>query len=291
MSIVCKICGNQKKFKIVYSGKIRDGKFGSYIDNQEILRCPICGTQFLNSSVLNINYNTEEYRNLVEESYSENSYYNSHDEEQIYNIEVINLKNVRNKSIVDIGCGAGSFLDAIKGFATKIVAVEPFKYYRNILELKGYKVFGYASNVTMNNQFDIATSFAVIEHVESPLDFLKDIQKLVKKGGQIIISTPNTDDFQLELLGDEYKSFYYRKVHKFYFNKESLTYLSKKIGFKGVEFIYKHKYDMSNLIFWLKDKEPTGLKKTNLLKNLDILLKENLESNGQSNFLYAKFYV
>lgn len=285
----CKIC-NSNDLVLIYKGKIRNGRFGNYINKQNIYKCQNCKTQSYNGTL--INYETSEYREMIQNNPGEDEYYKQHDNEQLYNIEVLGLNNLRNKTIADVGCGAGSFLDMLVGITKKQIAIEPFKNYQKVLKKKGYSIYDYASNVQAEiGKIDIATSFAVIEHLDDPLTFLLDIKKLIKKGGYILISTPNVDDFQLELIGDDYKSFYYRSVHKWYFNKESISYISKKLGFKKVEFIYKHKYDFSNLLFWLKDKKPTGIAKTSALHQLSTQLVNIVEDNGSANFIYAKLYI
>ena len=57
-----------------------------------------------------------------------------------------------------------------------------------------------------------------------------------KKQGEFLMccNTPVSDvALELELIGDEYKSFYYRSVHKWYFNQASLSYISEKLGFQN----------------------------------------------------------
>lgn len=285
----CEIC-NSGDIAIEYNGKIRYGKFGDYIENSNIYVCKNCGVKFYNSG--EIDYKNDDYRTLVQEDTSAQKYYHNQDDEQIHNLEVVGIHNLRDKVVADIGCGAGSFLDCIKGVAKDIIAIEPYVEYQKVLNSKGYKVYDYSSSISNDTRIDIATSFAVIEHVDNPVEFLGSIKsKMADKGGVMVISTPNADDFQLELIGDEYKNFYYRYVHKWYFNQQSLKFIADKLGFKKVEFKYVHKYDMSNLIYWLKDKRPTGLSKTEVLSELTLPLKAVVEKNGISNFLYAKFYV
>lgn len=290
MKSVCKCCGSKAGLRTIYEGSIRDGKFKSYKNNQVVLECETCGARFLSESH-NVNYDTDEYRSLVQDKFNEEHYYKEHDKEQLYNLEVLDNENVRGKVVADIGCAAGAFLDNVRGLASDVIAVEPFKYYQEVLKKKGYKVFGYVNDIDENLKVDIATSFAVIEHLDDPIQFVSDIKKIVKKGGIIILSTPNSNDFQLDLIGKEYKEFYYRTVHPFYFNEKSFRYIADVLGFQSIEFIYKHKYDLSNLIYWLKDRNPTGLGKINIFEELDFNFRKILEREKISNFMYVKFTV
>lgn len=286
----CRLC-NSTKVNIIYKGKIRHGQPGNYLPNQLIYECQDCKVQFYDNS--EIDYTQSNYRELIQQNPNESTYYSGHDAEQVYNIDVIGLENLRDIKIADIGCGAGSFLDSVKGFTRDPVAVEPYVDYQNILTKKGYRVYDYTKNIDSDlvGTFDIVTAFAVIEHVEDPLSFLSDLKDITSKDGYVLISTPNTDDWLLNLLGDEYKSFYYRYVHQWYFNASSLTFISKKLGFKKIELIYKQKYDLSNLIIWLRDKKPSGNSKITNLANLNDIYSKTLEDQGLSNYLYVKLYV
>jgi len=290
MNQYCPLC-DCSKISVKYTGKIRYGKFGNYLDNQTIFQCEACEIKYYNNS--DVNYAKSEYRDLVQDDSSELSYYKAHDKEQLHNIEVLGLETLRNKTVADVGCGAGSFLDCIKGVTKDQIAIEPFEYYQKILASKGYKVFDYVHNADdkYERQIDVITSFAVIEHVDNPIRFLEEIKKLVKKHGYILLSTPNADDWLLKLLPNDYASFYYRYVHKWYFNEKSLEKLARKIGFKNIEFKYKQRYDISNLLMWLRDKRPTGLGKVDNLKDIDSTYQTILEKQGISDFLYVKLYV
>jgi len=290
MKMKCKLCESEN-VKIHYKGKIRYGQPGNYLINQCIYQCSNCKVQFYSKSKIDYSKNT--YRALIQKNSDEKTYYAAQDKEQLDNISVLGLEMLRGKVIGDIGCGAGSFLDLVKGYTKEQIAVEPFKDYQKILSKKGYKVYDYAFNIDAQykQRIDIVTSFAVIEHVEDPKLFLNDLKRLVTVDGYILISTPNSDDWLINLLQNDYKSFYYRYVHKWYFNKKSIEYIANELNFKKVEFIYKQKYDISNLLMWLKDKMPTGLGKINTLDELNSSYKGILEKQGLANYLYIKLYV
>mgnify|MGYP001216931556 CR=1 FL=1 len=87
------------------------------------------------------------------------------------------------------------------------------------------------SKLPKNLKFDIVTAFDVIEHVESPVNFLNMIKKYLKKNGIVLIYTPNKNS-----LGFNYLKFYNNLLcpptHLFYFAENSFRYLCKKTNFK-----------------------------------------------------------
>jgi len=285
MQIVkCQICGS-KNTEIEYKGDIRNGRFPNVINDAEIFKCIECEVKFLSN--YNIDYTFKDYRDLVDSDSTKESYYRIHDNDQYSKLSFIELKELRGKKIVDIGCGAGSFLDLIKGFASETFAIEPAKYYHNDLASKNHKVFSSINDLLLisEGQFDYVTSFSVIEHVDDPLDFVLSASKLLKPGGILILSTPNSDDLLLKLMPKDYSSFFYRVVHKWYFNKKSLAFIAKKanLNFKT---IFKHRFGLANLISWCNERRPNCPEPINFTNNFDAQYKSELESKEISDYIY-----
>ncbi len=101
-------------------------------------------------------------------------------------------------------------------------------------------------------------TFQVIEHVENPVKFLQEIFFLLKPGGKLLIATPNRNDVMLKLMPLEFKPFFYRKVHRWYFDTSSLSFTAKKAGFIIKEELQLHTMNMSNMLSWLTIKKPIG---------------------------------
>lgn len=108
------------------------------------------------------------------------------------------LKNLVNKNttILEVGC-MESFLGEIftKEECPKITAFDIAKI--NIK--KGKKKYPYikfliddAQNPKIKGKFDIVFAAEIIEHLENPEKAVKNWIKLLKKGGYLIISTPNS---------------------------------------------------------------------------------------------------
>ncbi|MBK26611.1 MAG: hypothetical protein CME70_21605 [Halobacteriovorax sp.] len=283
----CLVCNS--KTQLIFDKPIRLGKPGTLTpENRKVFQCKKCHVAFLEK--YNIDYESDEYRNLVNKDASPESYYNQHDPEQIERLELIGFENVRNKTVADIGCGSGSFLDLVSTSSSKVLAIEPTSTFKDELTRKGFEHFPYAKDALnkYKSKVDYLTSFAVIEHVDDALEFLKDCFELLSDDGLAVISTPNHDDWLIDFMGDTYKEFYYRNVHKWYFNFESFSFLAKQAGFSKVEAVYRHQYDLSNMLFWLKESKPTGNGKINLFSEINNDYKKVLEKEGISNYVYFK---
>ena len=193
-------------------------------------------------------------------------------------------------NILDFGCGGGSFLDAVKGVSEHTVAVEPFKGYHSSLLQREHEVFS-SSEEALNKyrkKIDIIVSFGVIEHVKDPNQFLQEAYELLVEGGELILETDNKDDFLMNMDLPEFKMFYYRTAHYWYFNEKSLKNLCINSNFRNIEMNYRHGYDLSNVFHWLLDKKPTGLAKTTGISSYsNEAWRLFLEESGQAELLHV----
>ena len=55
----------------------------------------------------------------------------------------------------------------------------------------GYIIEEIIDEANMNESFDYVISFQVIEHIKRDKDFVKEVSRVLRKGGKFIVSTPN----------------------------------------------------------------------------------------------------
>lgn len=286
----CEICST-RDWHIVYRGNVRDGVFGHSQSDATVCRCGDCGADRLDESVCpNIAfYETEAYRKKLQEELTAAGHYAVADELQIFTQQVIWPDSLRGKTVADVGCAGGSFLDHVTGLAAQAVAIEPCSIYHESLKRRGYQVFPYATNAHKDytGRIDLAVSSQVIEHVRNPLAFLEEIRPLLAPGGQLIVSTPNRDDILMELLPDDFRAFFYRVVHRWYFDATSLAELARRAGFEVVETRFVQRYGMANMLAWLRDRRPTGRRRIEAIRPIaDDLWSSYLAQTGRTDCLY-----
>ena len=134
----CKICGSNN-ISEVYNDVIRNGGIGKYTNRPvPMYQCENCGVIWHDVIVEDVNeyYESPEYRASMDEGSDEEVFYVNHDRETLDKFKYTGTEIFRNKTIADIGCGAGAFLDFLKGVATEIIAIEPSAPFRKILEGK-----------------------------------------------------------------------------------------------------------------------------------------------------------
>jgi len=273
---------------VLYHGPVRAGGFGSVTaERRTVWRCVACGTAHLPAA--NVDYESSEYRRLVDGSDLAADFHRLHDAEQAEKLRALGTASLRDTVLVDVGCGAGSFLDLVKGFCRATIGIEPTPSLRAAVEAKGHLAFPYCADVPDEwvGSADVAVAFSLVEHVEDPLALLRDIRRLLKPRGRLLISTPNRRDWLLEVLPEEYAAFFYRVVHLWYFDAEAVERLMRAAGFTDIAVSYHHRFDLSNAILWLRDKRPTGIGKLPVAGGASEVFRGLLESSGRADYLYG----
>src|SRR5262245_14961120 len=224
-SVSCNICGSSNS-EPVYEGRIRAGRFGTLTnENYRVVRCAKCGVDRLDPFPRDLSsYETGAYRQMVDGSSEISDYYRNHDQEIAGRLKLIGSAHLRDKVVMDVGCGAGAFLDIVKGVARATIGIEPQRNLAAALQEKGHKHFSYAADLVAAApaSIDIAVSFQVIEHVAEPQTFLREICACLRPGGQLYLTTPNRDDILMLVGPGTYSQFFYRIAHLWYFDTPSL---------------------------------------------------------------------
>lgn len=113
---------------------------------------------------------------------------------------------------VDVGAGFGIFLEEVerlKCFDT-VIGIEPGPDMASVCTRKGFKVIPMPiEHVSPADvQADMMTTFEVLEHVFSPVNFLRSIAGLLRRGGVTLFTTLTISGFDLQVLWDRSKSIY-----------------------------------------------------------------------------------
>ncbi|MGI9318333.1 MAG: class I SAM-dependent methyltransferase, partial [bacterium] len=231
----CPVC-NSGEVSVHYHGPIRTGSFGSVSESSnQVLACKSCLVQWLDTGGESAEYySSVQYIQEFDGSEDIDNYFSIHDPIQLRHLEWVDTGSIRKKTVADIGCGAGAFLDFVKGIAHQTIGIDLNKVFVERLIANGHKAYQSISKVESEyrQSVDILTAFSMIEHVDDPLSLATELKQLAHADTKLIMSTPNADEFLLDYLPDVYKQFFYRKVHLWYFNERSLTYLLEKAGWK-----------------------------------------------------------
>ena len=103
---------------------------------------------------------------------------------------------------------------------------------RSFVKIKGIKK---NFNEIKNNN-DIVAAFDVLEHVENPVEILKQINKKMKKKGQIFLTFPHSESFKSKILKERWQMVV-PLAHLHFFSGKSTNIMLKRAGFKTVEIV------------------------------------------------------
>lgn len=194
----------------------------------------------------------------------------------------------KGKELLDIGCATGEFLVACKKEGFEVTGVEPSEKARETaLKIHNLKIYDLPALSGFRDQtYDVITMWHVLEHVMDINHRLKQIYRLLKKDGVLIMALPNPESFD----ATHYKSFwaaYDVPRHLFHFNRNSLKMLAHKHGFH-IQQILPMKFD-SFYISLLSEKYKSG--KGSLLRAFYFGLKSNLYAKRNQNNYSSLIYI
>jgi len=288
--LVCPICLCEN-LDTLYYGALRTGTFGKSTSKKAyVYECRECKVKFIENQLDESYYQSVEYREDYNSSLDIESVYAEHDQIDANKLHTIGLENLRDKKIADFGAAAGSFLQLVANVSEFSVAIEPSRHFHEVLKRDNKYVFSYGKDLIKSNiKIDVATSFDVIEHVQDPVAYAKEIYDSLHDNGKLYLKTPNFYDILHELNAEVFDPFNYRTAHLFYFDETSLSTVLKKAGFCEIKVRYLHDYDVSNLLGWMKESRPTGLNKIKTFdKGFNIMYKNYLEQNGLASHLWIE---
>ena len=88
---------------------------------------------------------------------------------------------------------------------------------------------------------------------------------------------------------EEFKKFFYRTAHLYYFDSEVLTSLVNQVGFSKYNISFRHNYDLSNLVLWIKEGKPTGCGYIDLFDDeINALWKMKVEQAGLADLVFLE---
>ncbi len=143
-----------------------------------------------------------------------------------------------NKSLtgklLDVGCGAGTFLAEARSAGFDVVGQEiaPFfvDYCRNVNQLTVHQ--GELETLPLEpNSFDVVTSFDVIEHHHDPQLLVQTMKSLLKPDGLLVVGTHDIGNLFARLYGKRWR--YLQPIgHLTYFSRRTLSRLLQQNGFR-----------------------------------------------------------
>lgn len=143
-------------------------------------------------------------------------------------------KLVSRGTILDYGCGTGSFLSVCKNDKWQAFGIEPDRGARQQAESTGNKVYNSKEELLItdpNIEFEAITMWHVLEHVVDLNETLKQLCHKVKGSGILLIALPNYKSYDASYY-KQYWAAYDVPRHLYHFEKSTIIKLISKYGFE-----------------------------------------------------------
>ena len=234
MSVEIKTCpacsGKSFRLKLVckdYSASLEDFK---------IVSCETCGFVFTNprpnNSDIDRYYESENY---ISHSNNKKGFFNFlyQSVRQItIKKKVSMIRKLGTKSLLDIGCGTGEFLNEAQIKGINVCGIEPSEKARRQCQKNYNLTVSESANLEeyKRDSFDCITMWHVLEHMPDLNKLIKEIHRIIKNKGKLIIGVPNYKSWDAHYYKQHWAAWDV-PIHFWHFSKESIEKIFKKHGF------------------------------------------------------------
>lgn len=146
---------------------------------------------------------------------------------------------LKGKSILDVGCASGYFLEGARKAGLKPQGLELSPKAAAQARARGFKVHvGSLERFKAGAKFDVVHCSHTVEHAKDPEAFLRRLGSLVKPGGRLYVECPNRDLLWVRIwrakfrLRGEFPRLEHAREHTFDFTLPTLTRFHAKAGLK-----------------------------------------------------------
>ncbi len=245
----CNLCGSDD-YTIIYRGKPEDAvdltkvykAAGDDVNTEQIVKCNQCGLLYVNPRIkgdlIVEGYASGPDKNFVSQAHGrELTSKRTLDYVERFVLPTSKKnKKAKKGKILDIGTAGGSFLHVAKESGWDVAGVEPNAW---MVEWgnKHYKLNTKAGTIHTvhfpSNQFDVVTLWDVLEHVPDPGAELQEINRILKKGGYLVVNYPDIGSWIARIMRSKWM--FLLNVHLWYFTPDTITKLLQKHGYKVVK--------------------------------------------------------
>ncbi|WMW77848.1 class I SAM-dependent methyltransferase [Flavobacterium sp. 20NA77.7] len=184
-------------------------------------------------------------------------------------VKLINSYHKNKGALLDVGCGTGDFLVEAQNQGWKATGYEPNESAKKLTNSKNVSTIDNLVSLSANS-FDVITLWHVLEHVPNLEEYIKNLKKLLKPSGTLIVAVPNYKS---------YDAIYYKRHwaaydvprHLWHFSKKSIKRLFSDVDM-NLTCVLPMWFD-SFYVSMLSEKHKTG--KINFIKAIFIGLRSN----------------
>jgi 2-polyprenyl-3-methyl-5-hydroxy-6-metoxy-1,4-benzoquinol methylase len=135
----------------------------------------------------------------------------------------------RSSTLLDHGCSEGNFLELLqaKGYAHSF-GFDPYSS-------------RFKNPAVLSRTYDFVFSNDIIEHVEDPRAYLKNLTELTRPGGALVVGTPDASQIELTRNAPDLPHIVHQPYHIHILSREAMRMLGGELGLDTVR-IYDFHY-------------------------------------------------
>lgn len=137
-------------------------------------------------------------------------------------------------TLVEIGCGTGFLLRKFHDDGWDVLGVEPDEglcdFVENRQQLRAIPTTLEDAEIP-DGSVDVVVMLHVIEHLADPFSTMREVSRILKPGGHLVIETPRYDSLAFALFGRRERSISC-DGHVYFFTTKTLQRLCEKAGFR-----------------------------------------------------------
>lgn len=154
----------------------------------------------------------------------------------LYLSEIRRYQGPAGGRLLEIGCGEGDLLALAEDDGWQVTGIEfspaACETARRRLKRGEVRCGELPGMALAAAQFDLCVISDVLQHVRSPLAFLREIHRVLKPGGTLFVTTPSMDSWSARFLRQNWMEF--KPEHLTYFDRQTLQTALFKSGFRDV---------------------------------------------------------
>lgn len=256
-NIHCEVCGNSDTDKFLLKFSRNDFK---------VAECKDCGFVFIPQYYREkIDYESYRDEKVLESVRRGNNYIKI----RRHKLRLKLIKQyVKTGKLYDVGVGWGHFLFTAKkrGFDASGVEISELMHQYATNDLNLEVVHDNFFNLELPDEnWDVATMWDVLEHINEPAKAVQKVNKILKTGGYFVLQVPQIDSKVAKRQKQNWSMMSIEHIN--YFSKDTIKTLLEDNGFEVLK--YKSSYElklfiMFTLLPWLKRKNTLPREKTQI---------------------------
>lgn len=229
------------------------------------LRCPVCGAAegryhrrgyYVKCSTCKVAFREQNETVAELGEYWQNEFWTDEEIEKRKNREPVFrdaynlLHKYRSKggSVLDIGCGIGTFLAVCREGGWDVTGVEPSSVACEVARREyGLELINeqFSSAMFRGRKFDAVYAAQVLHHLPDPVGFVADIDRVLGDDGILILRTPNLIPLELSLVLQRLlgrKEEFFCGPALYTFHPSTLSLLFRRMDYREVRFVNSRPY-------------------------------------------------